>query len=85
MNKATARLTVDVSTEFRNEVRQHALSQGVSVKDLVVNALIKTMHEDMMSEAEEDATLVAMAQGAQSDGFIGSEETEALLNQIRNA
>ena len=78
----TARMTVDVPEDLKNEIKSHAALLGIKLKDYVIQALEARMNLD---EKLEDEYLGKMADKAKKEGFIGASNSRTLLNKMKNA
>ncbi len=80
--KTATRLTIDVSPDFRDELKIQAIAHGKTMKDYVIDTLIERIQKDAI---EEDKVWGEMSETAKKEGFIGTETSESLLNRMKNA
>jgi len=80
--KTATRLTINVSPDFRDELKIQAIAHGKTMKDYVVDALMERIQKDAI---EQDKAWGEMSEAARKEGFIGSKKSEALLDRMKNA
>ncbi len=80
--KAATRLTIDVSSDFRDELKIQAIAHGKTMKDYVVDALVERIRRDTI---DEDNVWGEMSEAAKKEGFVGTEASETLLERMKNA
>ncbi|MBT4878373.1 MAG: hypothetical protein HON42_00960 [Alphaproteobacteria bacterium] len=74
-----SKMTIDIPSDFKNQVKANAAIVGKKMKDYVLEAL----EEKMQREAKlEDQYLGELALKAEKEGYIGVEESEKLLQEI---
>ncbi len=81
-SKESTRLSVDLLTDFHEEVKSMAKTRAQSLKSYVIDALTERFQKD---REEEDRMWDELAEKAGKKGFASVEESEKLLNSIRNA
>jgi len=80
--KTATRLTINVSPDFRDELKMQAIAHGKTMKDYVVDTLVERIQKDSI---EEDKLWGEMSKTAKKEGFIGTKASESLLNRMKNA
>jgi hypothetical protein len=80
--KTPTRLTVNVSPDFRDELKIHAIAQGKTLKDYVINALTDRLQQDSM---EEDKAWGEMSEVAKKEGLLDTKDSENVLMRMKNA
>ena len=80
MTTKVTRLTIDVSEDFRNELKIQAIAQGKTLREYVIEAVTEKIQRE---SALEDEVLGQMSKEAKKAGFIGLEASEALLNSMK--
>ena len=80
--KAATRLTIDVSSDFRDELKIQAIAHGKTMKDYVVDVLVERIRKDTI---DEDNVWGVMSEVAKKEGFVGTEESQSLLERMKNA
>lgn len=80
-SKESTSLSVDLLPDFHEEVKGMAKTRAQSLKSYVIDALTERFQKDR----EEDRMWDELAEKAGKKGFASVEESEKLLNNIRNA
>lgn len=80
-SKESTRLSVDLLPDFHEEVKGMAKTRAQSLKSYVIDALTERFQKDR----EEDRMWDELSEKAGKKGFACVEESEKLLNSIRNA
>ena len=80
--KTTSRLTIDVSPDFRDALKIQAIAHGKTLKDYVVEALMDRIQRDSF---EEDKIWGEMSASAKQEAMLSHEDSESLLNRMKNA
>jgi len=80
--KTATRLTINVSSDFRDELKIQAIAHGKTMKDYVIDTLVERIRKDTI---EEDRVWGDMSETAKKEGFIGTKASESLLNRMKNA
>ena len=80
--KTPARLTIDVSPDFRDELKIQAISQGKTLKDYVLDTLMDRLQKDSV---EEDRIWANMSASAKKEGSLSTEDSDSLLSRMKNA
>lgn len=75
-----SKMTIDIPTEFKNQVKANAAIVGKKMKDYVLEALTEKIQRDKL----EDKYLGDLAMKADKEGYIGAKESEELLNEMIN-
>ena len=77
-----ARLTINVSPIFRDELKIQAIACGKTLKDYVIDALMERLQKDSV---EEEKLWGEMSDHARKEDMVSAEESEALLRRLQNA
>ena len=80
--RPATRLTIDVSSDFRDELKIQAIAHGKTMKDYVVDALVERIRRDTI---DEDKAWGEMSEAAKKEGFEGTDESQSLLERMKNA
>ena len=80
--KTPTRLTINVSPDFRDELKIQAIAHGKTLKDYVIDALMDRLQKD---SAEEDRAWGEMSEAAKKEGLLSEQDSESLLMRIKNA
>ena len=80
--KESTRLSVDLLPDFHEELKDMAKTRTKTLKNYVIDALTERFQKD---REEEDRMWNELAENAGKKGFASVEESEELLNSIRNA
>ena len=80
--KTPTRLTINVSPDFRDELKIQAIAHGKTLKDYVIDALMERIKDDSI---EEDKVWGKMSEEAKKEGFLGTKDSENLLTRMKNA
>ena len=80
MTTKPTRLTIDVSPDFRSELKMQAVEQGKTIKQYVMEAVMQKMQREI---EQEDEILGQRAQEAEKEGFIGREASAAFLKSMK--
>jgi uncharacterized protein (DUF1778 family) len=81
-SKTASRLTIDVSPDFRDELKIQAIAYGKTLKDYVIEALMDRIQRDSV---EEDKVWGEMSEAAKKEGILSYEDSASLLNRMKNA
>lgn len=81
-SKTATRLTVDVSPDFRDELKIQAIAHGKTLKDYVVEALLDRTQRDAL---QEDKIWGEMSETAKQEGMLSHEDSVTLLHRMKNA
>jgi predicted DNA-binding protein len=76
-----SKMTIDIPSDFKNQVKANAAIVGKKMKDYVLEALEEKIQRE---EKLEDQYLGELALKAEKEGYIGVEESEKLLQEITN-
>ncbi|MXZ49674.1 MAG: hypothetical protein F4073_05625 [Rhodobacteraceae bacterium] len=79
--KKSKRLSGDLAPDFHDEVKDMAKVRAKTLKSYFIDAL----REHFENDREEDRMWNELAKNARKKGFASVEESEDLLNSIRNA
>jgi len=71
------RMTIDIDTDLKNQIKARASLCGMKLKDYVVNSL-----KNQIIEEDEDLILGKLATKADKAGYIGIKESQNLINKI---
>jgi uncharacterized protein (DUF1778 family) len=82
MIKTAARLTIDISPDFRDELKIQAIAQGKTLKDYVLDTLMERIQKDSI---EENRVWGEMSEAAKQEGSLSVEASDSLLSRMRNA
>lgn len=80
MTTKATRLTIDVSPDFRNELKMQAIEQGKTIKQYVMEAVMQKMQREIEQEEE---ILWQRVQEAKKEGFIGRKASAELLKNMK--
>lgn len=80
--KTITRLTIDVSPDFRDELKIQAIAQGKTLKKYVLDALMERIQKDSV---EEDRIWAKMSATAKNEGSLSAEASDSLLSRMKNA
>ena len=80
--KTPTRLTINVSSDFRDELKIQAIAHGKTLKDYVIDALMERLQQDSV---EEDRVWGEMSEAAKKEGLLSSQDSESLLTRMKNA
>ena len=80
--KTAARLIIDVSPDFRAELKIRAVAQGKTLKDYVQDTLTERIRKDGVAE---DAIWAEMSESAKKEGSLSEEASDGLLGRMRSA
>ena len=80
--KTPTRLTINVSLDFRDELKIQAIAHGKTLKDYVIDALMDRRRKD---SAEEDRAWGEMSEAAKKEGLLSEQDSESLLMRMKNA
>ena len=81
-SKTVSRLTIDVSPNFRDELKIQAIAHGKTLKDYVVEALMDRIQRDSV---EEDKIWGGMSEFAKQEEILSHDDSASLLNRMKNA
>ncbi|MEL6748907.1 MAG: hypothetical protein AAFO09_01280 [Pseudomonadota bacterium] len=81
-SKTASRLTIDVSPDFRDELKIQAIAHGKTLKDYVVESLMNRIKQDSV---EEDKIWGEMSKAAKREEILSHEDSTSLLNSMKNA
>lgn len=73
------KMTIDLPTEVKNQVKASAALMGEKMKDYVISALKEKMERDQL----ENKYLGDMALQADKEGYIDPKESAKLLNEMK--
>ena len=82
VTKTLTRLTINVSPDFRDELKMQAIAHGKTLKDYVIDTLMDSLQQD---SAEEDRAWGEMSEAAKKEGFLSEQDSESLLMRMKNA
>lgn len=74
-----AKMTIDLPTEIKNQVKASAAIMGEKMKDYVISALKEKMERDQ----SENKYLGKIALKADEEGYIDSSESRDLLKEMK--
>ena len=80
--RAPTRLTINVSPDFRDELKIQAIAHGKTLKDYVIDALMERIQRDFV---EEDKVWGEMSEEAKKEGLLSTQDSESLLTRMKNA
>ncbi len=80
--RTPTRLTINVSPDFRDELKIQAIAHGKTLKDYVIDALMERMQRDFV---EEDKVWGEMSEEAKKEGLLSTQDSESLLTRMKNA
>ena len=80
--KTPTRLTINVSPDFRDELKIQAIARGKTLKDYVIDVLMDRLQKD---SAEEDRAWGEMSEAAKKEGLLSEQDSESLLMRMKNA
>ena len=81
-SKAATKLTIDVSPDFRDALEIQASTHGKTLKNYVLDALTDRVRRHSV---EEDKTWGEMSEIAKAEKILSYEDSEDLLNRMKNA
>ena len=73
-----SKMTIDIPTEFKNQVKANAAIVGKRMKDYVLEAL----NEKMQREKLDNKYLGDLALKAEKEGYLEVKESEELLKEM---
>lgn len=73
------KMTIDLPTEVKNQVKASAAIMGEKMKDYVISALKEKMERDQL----ENKYLGDLAFQADKEGYVDSNESMELLNEMK--
>lgn len=73
------KMTIDLPTEIKNQVKASAAIMGEKMKDYVISALKEKMQRDQL----ENKYLGEIALKADKEGYLDSKESENLLKEMQ--
>ena len=74
------KMTIDIPTELKNQIKASAAIMGEKMKDYVISALQEKMQRDRAEEKYfGDAALAA-----EKEGYISNEQSDLLLKDMIN-
>lgn len=76
----TVKMTIDIEEDFKNQIKGFAYSNGLKLRDFIVNTLKEKMERE---EMEEDRLLGEFAQKCDAEGYIGEEESNKLTDKLK--
>ena len=80
--KTPTRLTINVSPDFRDELKIQAIAHGKTLKDYVIDTLMDRLQHDC---AAEDKAWGEMSEAAKKEGLLSEQDSEKLLMRMKNA
>ena len=80
--RTPTRLTINVSPDFRDELKIQAIAHGKTLKDYVIDALMERIQRDFV---EEDKVWGEMSEEAKKEGLLSTQDSESLLTRMKNA
>ena len=80
MTTKATRLTIDVSPDFRSELKIQAIEHGKTIKQYVIEAVTQKMQREIEQEEE---ILWQRVQEAKKEGFIGDKASEELIERLK--
>ncbi len=80
--RTPTRLTINVSPDFRDELKIQAIAHGKTLKDYVIDALMERIQRDFV---EEDKVWGEMSEEAKKEGLLSTQDSEKLLTRMKNA
>ena len=80
--KTPTRLTINVSPDFRDELKIQAIAHGKTLKDYVIDTLMDRLQHD---SAAEDKAWGEMSEAAKKEGLLSEQDSEKLLMRMKNA
>ncbi len=80
--RTPTRLTINVSPDFRDELKIQAIAHGKTLKDYVIDALMERIQRDFV---EEDKAWGEMSEEAKKEGLLSTQDSESLLTRMKNA
>lgn len=80
--KTPTRLTINVSPDFRDELKIQAIAHGKTLKDYVTDTLMDRLQQDCV---QEDRAWGEMSEAAKREGLMSSQDSESLLARLKNA
>ena len=80
--RTPTRLTINVSPNFRDELKIQAIAHGKTLKDYVIDALMERIQRDFL---EEDKVWGEMSEEAKKEGLLSTQDSENLLTRMKNA
>ncbi len=80
--RTPTRLTINVSPDFRDELKIQAIAHGKTLKDYVIDALMERIQRDFV---EEDKVWGEMSEEAKKEGLLSAQDSEKLLTRMKNA
>ena len=80
--RTPTRLTINVSPDFRDELKIQAIAHRKTLKDYVIDALMERLQRDFV---EEDKVWGKMSEEAKKEGLLSTQDSESLLTRMKNA
>lgn len=80
--KTSTRVSIDLTPDVHEELVFFSEARGVSLKAYVTEALMARIEEDL---EEEDRLWAKMSEEAMKEDFLSVEDSEKLLQHIKNA
>lgn len=80
MTTKATRLTIDVSPDFRSDLKMQAIEQGKTIKQYVIEAVMQKMQREI---EQEDEILGQRAIEAEKEGFIGRKASAEFLKSMK--
>ena len=80
--ETAAKLTIDISPDFQNQLKTNALAKGKSLKAYVLDTLAESIEKDTLKE---DRLLGEMSELAKQEGSLNEQDSKSLLALMKNA
>lgn len=71
------RMTIDIDTTLRNQIKARASLRGMKLREYVISSL-----KNQILEEDEDEILGKLAMNAEKEGYIGVKKSQELMNKI---
>ena len=78
----STRVLIDLTPDVHEELMFFSEARGVSLKTYVTEALMSRIEKDL---EEEDRLWTKMSKEAMKEGFLSVEDSEKLLQRMKNA
>ena len=81
--KTSTRVSIDLIPDVHEELKFLTQASGTTIKKYVTDTLMARIQEEI--EEEEDRLWGEMSEVARKEGFLSVEDSEKLLQRIKNA
>ena len=80
--ETAARLTIDISPDFQNQLKTNALARGKSLKAYVLETLTESLERESL---QEDRLQAETSELAKQEGSLSEQDSMSLLALMKNA